>query len=76
MESHFECEGIEYSYRDELMRILKYARNAKYEEFPLWSIVGHMTGHGSGVSSALCKSLGFDPWAIPAQAEVLRKRGE
>lgn len=28
---------------------------------PLWSIVSHMTGHGSGYSVEICKELDLDP---------------
>jgi hypothetical protein len=28
---------------------------------PMWSHVGSMTGHGSGVATAICVALGLDP---------------
>lgn len=31
---------------------------------PLWSIVGSLTGHGSGYSCMICKELGLEPGQI------------
>jgi hypothetical protein len=31
---------------------------------PLWSIVGGLTGHGSGYSAKICKEAGLDPFQI------------
>jgi len=33
----------------------------KFKNTPLWSIVGSITGHGSGYSSEICKSANLDP---------------
>lgn len=41
--------------KDELLRKLcRYAKyKSKHEGVPEWSIIGEITGHGSGVSSAI-----------------------
>lgn len=33
----------------------------KYRGVPLWSMVGHIFGHGSGYSIEICISAGLDP---------------
>ena len=33
----------------------------KYRKSPLWSLVSALTGHGSGESINLCKSINLDP---------------
>lgn len=60
----------------ELQRIIRLcARRTKKDLCgrPRWSIVGEITGHGSGYSIALCKWAGVDPhekcirnWRLPA----------
>lgn len=33
----------------------------KYRGLPLWSMVRHITGHGSGKSAEICRSANLDP---------------
>lgn len=33
----------------------------KFRQVPLWSMVGRITGHGSGNSAAICESANLDP---------------
>lgn len=33
----------------------------KFRSVPLWSMVGHITGHGSGYSTEICKSANLEP---------------
>jgi hypothetical protein len=38
-----------------------YLMRRKFGRAPLWSMVGSITGHGSGYSSAICESANLDP---------------
>ena len=33
----------------------------RFKGCPLWSLVGHITGHGSGYSIEICKSANLNP---------------
>lgn len=33
----------------------------KFKQVPLWSLVGNITGHGSGNSIEICRSANLDP---------------
>ena len=36
----------------------------RYRRLPLWSMVGHLTGHGSGYSVEICRSANLDPMQV------------
>jgi hypothetical protein len=38
-----------------------YYLRTKFKGYPLWSMVGNITGHGSGYSYEICKSANLDP---------------
>jgi hypothetical protein len=44
----------------------------KYRRFPLWSLVGDITGHGSGYSIEVCKSAGLDPNQLCGGQRLIR----
>lgn len=43
----------------------------KFRGVQLWSMVGHITGHGSGYSIEICKTANLDPMQ-PCRVKQLR----
>lgn len=43
----------------------------KFANSPLWSLVGQLTGHGSGYSIEICKSANLDPMQMCGRAELV-----
>ena len=42
----------------------------KFRGSPLWSMVGQLTGHGSGYSHAICESANLDPGQLCSSAPL------
>lgn len=40
----------------------------KHRGSPLWSLVGNIFGHGSGVSAQICRQVGLDPYQLCGKA--------
>lgn len=58
------CERVAASIpAEDLMRvIIAYLdKKAKRSRFPAWSVIGELTGHGSGVSEAICRRFRTEP---------------
>lgn len=55
-----------------LLQNVVYMLGRKAEGLPLWSICGHLTGHGSTYSVEICKSAGLDPVQIIRRNKPLK----
>ena len=51
--------------RELLRRALLALHGTERRGTPMWSTVHGALGHGSGVSTAICRALGLDPDATP-----------